>query len=160
LDQIDLANNSKTNLLILDEIHKSKNWKTKVKGLYDELGETINILVTGSARLNIFKKGGDSLMGRYLNFRLHPLSYGELTNSKPMNPEHWKKNLFIKQNNFKNKKQILLNLLKFSGFPEPYFAKNENIANIWRASRHEKIVREDLRDLSRIVELSQVVKIS
>lgn len=156
LELIDLADNSIQRLLVLDEIHKSKNWKTKVKGLYDELSDDIKIIVNGSARLNVFKKGGDSLMGRYLNFRLHPLSYGELAETRIMTPEQWKKNLFVKPTESKNKKEILLNLLKYSGFPEPYFAKNENIANIWRSSRHEKIVREDLRDISRILELSQV----
>jgi predicted AAA+ superfamily ATPase len=53
----------KSKLLILDEIHKAKGWKQKLKGVYDELGDEIQIVVTGSARLNVFKKGGDSLMG-------------------------------------------------------------------------------------------------
>jgi predicted AAA+ superfamily ATPase len=63
---------TESKLLILDEIHKAKGWKQKLKGLYDELGETLHIIVTGSARLNVYKKGGDSLMGRYFGFRLHP----------------------------------------------------------------------------------------
>lgn len=75
---IPLEKSNQIRLLILDEVHKSKNWKQKVKGPFDVHGTEINILVTGSARLNVFKNGGDSLMGRYFNFRLHPLSYGEL----------------------------------------------------------------------------------
>lgn len=152
----DLTNTKKENLLILDEVHKSKGWKTKVKGIYDELGDRLHILVTGSARLNIYKKGGDSLMGRYLNFRLHPLSYGELEHNAPLDPEEWKKKVINNARAPAAKQKILSNLLKYSGFPEPYFAASDKISNIWRQSRHDKIIREDLRDLSRISELSQV----
>jgi predicted AAA+ superfamily ATPase len=142
-------------LLILDEIHKSKGWKQKIKGLYDELGEELNIIVTGSARLNVFKKGGDSLMGRYLNFRLHPLSFGEVTASKILSPEDWKASLFKK--NSKDISHAPLNkLLQFSGFPEPFYAESLKILRIWRQGRNEKIIREDLRDLSRLTELSQI----
>lgn len=142
-------------LLILDEIHKSKGWKQKLKGIYDDLGEEIKIIVTGSARLNIFKKGGDSLMGRYLNFRLHPFSYGEIIQSKKLSPEEWKISLF-KKTNKENPQAPLLKLLKFSGFPEPFFSNSDKILNIWRKGRNEKIIREDLRDLSRLPELSQI----
>ncbi|MDD4976464.1 MAG: AAA family ATPase [Bacteriovorax sp.] len=86
-EEFSLAKIKDKKLIVFDEIHKSKGWKQKLKGIYDELGDEIKIIVTGSARLNIFKKGGDSLMGRYLNFRLHPLSYGEVTKSKTMGPE-------------------------------------------------------------------------
>lgn len=153
--EFDLARIHDNKLIILDEIHKAKGWKQKLKGLFDELGSELNIIVTGSARLNVFKKGGDSLMGRYLNFRLHPLSYGEVTEYPRMDPEKWKESLFVKPK--KNSVQKPLEkLLSYSGFPEPYFAASEKILRIWRKSRNEKIVREDLRDLSRLPELSQV----
>ncbi len=142
-------------LLILDEIHKSKNWKQKLKGLFDELGEQLNIIVTGSARLNVFKKGGDSLLGRYLNFRLHPFSYGEVTDGSRLPPEDWRKEIFQKPSRSLNQEPLDL-LLKYTGFPEPFFSRSDKILNIWRRSRNEKIVREDLRDLSRLPELSQV----
>lgn len=142
-------------ILILDEIHKSKGWKQKVKGIYDEVGAEIKIIVTGSARLNIFKKGGDSLMGRYLNFRLHPLSYGEIVESKILSPEEWRTSLFEKKS-LNLSQEPLLKLMKFSGFPEPYFSNSEKILRVWRQGRNEKIIREDLRDISRLPELSQV----
>jgi len=150
-----LENLKQSKLLILDEIHKSKGWKQKLKGLYDSLGEDLQIIVTGSARLNVFKKGGDSLMGRYFIFRLHPFSYGEVIQSPPASPEEWKKNLFHKPT--RDLPQAPLErLLKFSGFPEPYTFQSEKILRVWRRGRNEKIVREDLRDLSRLPELSQV----
>ncbi len=155
-EKFELEKIDQTRLLILDEIHKSKNWKQKLKGLYDELNEDLQIIVTGSARLNIFKKGGDSLLGRYLLFRLHPFSYGELLNAPKVTPEVWKSNLFEKKSTIKNEREILERLYKYSGFPEPYLAASDKILKIWRRGRNEKIVREDLRDLSRLPELSRI----
>lgn len=155
VEAFQLEKNKQEKLLVLDEIHKSKGWKQKLKGLYDEFGEELKIIVTGSARLNVFKKGGDSMMGRYLSFRLHPLSYGELAKESLKSPEEWRNFLFEKSN-VKFDQNILLKLMKYGGFPEPYFASSEKILNIWRRSRNEKIIREDLRDLSRLPELSQV----
>ncbi|MFN3453734.1 MAG: ATP-binding protein [Pseudobdellovibrio sp.] len=154
-DQFKIAKDEYSRLLILDEIHKSKGWKQKIKGIYDDLSEFINIVVTGSARLNIFKKGGDSLMGRYLNFRLHPFSYGELSSKDYLSPEGWKSKLLSAKVS-EGKQEIIQDLFDFSGFPEPYLAKSRKVLNIWRISRNEKIVREDLRDISRLPELSQV----
>lgn len=153
--EFELSKINENRLLILDEIHKSKSWKQKLKGLYDTLGIQIDIIVTGSARLNIFKKGSDSLMGRYLNFRLHPLSYGEIIGTKPLEPEQWKQSLFEEKKN-QLKQEPMENLLKLSGFPEPYFSNSEKILRIWRKGRTDKIIREDLRDLSKLPELSQV----
>lgn len=148
-------------LLILDEIHKSIKWKQKIKGLFDEYQDDLNFIITGSARLNIFKRGSDSLLGRYLPFRLHPLSYGEVSresfkSSAKMDPESWKQSLFKKKISDTLKREPLDRLFAMSGFPEPYFSNSEKILRIWRRGRHEKIVREDLRDLSRLPELSQV----
>ena len=155
--ELDLTNIRKRPLLALDEIHKSKGWKTRLKGLFDETGDRLRIVVTGSARLNVFKKGGDSLMGRYLNFRLHPLSYGEILAHEIISPDKWKANLIQgKNSDLKSDSSVIDKLLRFSGFPEPYFEGSDKIMNIWRQGRNEKIVREDLRDISRIPELSQV----
>ena len=154
-EKFKLYQNNYERLLVLDEIHKSKGWKQKVKGIFDELSEDLKIIVTGSARLNVFKRGGDSLLGRYINFRLHPLSYGELSSKKILSPEDWKGQLFTKSTK-KFSHEVLDNLLMLSGFPEPYFSKSTKILNIWRKGRNEKIIREDLRDISRIPELSQV----
>lgn len=154
-DEFDLASTRANRLLILDEIHKSKGWKQKLKGVFDELGDELQIVVTGSARLNVFKKGGDSLMGRYVPFRLHPFSYGELAGHKILSPDQWRTSLFQRKDSQSNP-EIVERLMQFSGFPEPYFSGSEKILRIWRQGRNEKIVREDLRDLSRLPELSQI----
>jgi len=66
-----------TELIILDEIHKMPKWKNYLKGVYDTKSSHQKILVTGSARLEIFNKVGDSLAGRYFLHRLMPLSPAE-----------------------------------------------------------------------------------
>ncbi|HDM09963.1 MAG TPA: ATP-binding protein, partial [Desulfobacteraceae bacterium] len=65
-------------VVVLDEIHKYPGWKTLVKGFYDVEGKTQAIIISGSARLNVYRKGGDSLFGRAFHYRLHPFSTGEI----------------------------------------------------------------------------------
>ncbi len=67
--------------VLLDEIHKDRKWKLKLKGIYDSFSKKIPIIVTGSARLDIYRKGSDSLLGRYIPYRLHPFSVAESKNS-------------------------------------------------------------------------------
>lgn len=145
-------------LFVFDEIHKVKGWKKTLKGVYDTLENPADIIVTGSARLNIYKKGGDSLMGRYLNFRLHPFSLRELLDKENPSPQFLLSSLFLEgsPNSFKKADLLLDNLLAYGGFPEPYLEHSEKIYDLWKRGRIEKIVREDLRDLSRLPELSQI----
>jgi len=79
-------NTRRTPLVVLDEIHRDRRWKRNLKGVYDTLSLPCDILVTGSARLNVYKKGSDSLLGRYFHFRLHPFSLRELSNPSPNLP--------------------------------------------------------------------------
>lgn len=153
--QFKLESLNERKLLILDEIHKSKGWKQKLKGLYDHLGEQIQIVVTGSSRLNVYRRGGDSMMGRYLHFRLHPFSYGEVCGEPPLAPDAWLERALSKPAQTYPQKP-LDQLFAMSGFPEPYLANSEQVLNLWRQGRIDKIIREDLRDLSRLPELSQV----
>ncbi|HAZ12376.1 MAG: hypothetical protein A2X86_03980 [Bdellovibrionales bacterium GWA2_49_15] len=151
-------NPNNTKLAILDEIHKSRTWKQKLKGLYDVNHDRMCFLVTGSARLSIYRKGSDSLMGRYYHFRLHPFSLRELLAKRPLMPDETFKNLFedepkkISVDNVK----ILSRLQEFSGFPEPYLAHDRKILNLWREGRKDKIIKEDIRDLSNVRDISQI----
>jgi hypothetical protein len=124
-------------LIVLDEIHKYARWRNLVKGLYDTEKESRRFIVTGSARLDHYRKGGDSLAGRYRYFRLHPFSLRELaSNDGPSAQEH------------------LSALLKFGGFPEPLFAQSERTLRLWQRERLTRVVREDLRDLERVRDIS------
>lgn len=123
-------------LLLLDEVHKYARWRNLLKGIYDTERARRRILVTGSARLDYYRKGGDSLAGRYRYFRLHPFSLREL-NRRPSRSD-------------------LEALLKFGGFPEPLFAQSEVEHRIWHRDRLSRVVREDLRDLEQVREVSLV----
>ena len=121
-------------LVILDEIHKYARWRNLVKGLYDTERSRRRIVVTGSARLDYYRKGGDSLANRYRYFRLHPFSLREIGRSAS--------------------KADLESLLRFGGFPEPLFTQDEREHRIWQRDRISRVVRDDLRDLEQVREIS------
>ncbi len=146
-----------TPLLVLDEIHKAKMWKRNIKGIFDTLESPADILVTGSARLNVYKKGSDSLLGRYFHFRLHPFTLREMVLDKESLPDSLFDALRTRALNPKKEwLEAFASLMKFGGFPEPLFAQDEKKARLWRRGRVEKVIREDLRDLTRIPELSRI----
>lgn len=139
-------------LIIFDEIHKYGKWKQFLKGFFDAYWEKCQVIVTGSAKLNIYKAGGDSLMGRYFLYRIHPLSIGEI-----LNP-----NLFETEIRPPKKisKEKFYDLFKFGGFPEPYLKKNRRFSTHWQRLRQQQLIREDIRDLSQIQELAQLEMLS
>ncbi len=128
---------SEEKFIALDEIHKYPKWKTFVKGMYDTQKETHNFLITGSARLDIYKRGGDSMMGRYHYWRLHPFTLDEL-------PKNF------------DSKQSFEKLMRVGGFPEPFLDSSEQSARRWRKERFDLILREDIRDLERINEIQNI----
>jgi predicted AAA+ superfamily ATPase len=124
-------------LLIFDEIHKMQDWKTWLKGVFDGRAAQQQILVTGSARMETFRQGGDSLAGRYFRLRLHPLSVREWVEAQRVSP------------------QLALNhLLKRGGFPEPALADNDTEADRWRSSYFNDLIREDVLEFSRVQEIN------
>jgi predicted AAA+ superfamily ATPase len=123
-------------IVVLDEIHKYARWRTLIKGLYDKYHDILSVIVTGSARLDHFRKGGDSLVGRYHYYRLHPLSLREVDQ--------------------KFQRQTTLDLLKFGGFPEPFFLKNESDYKRWKRERLSRVVYQDISDLGSVKELSKI----
>ncbi|MBI4656155.1 MAG: ATP-binding protein [Elusimicrobia bacterium] len=137
--------------LIFDEIHKYKNWKNYLKGIYDKNKKNLKIIVTGSARLDIYRKGGDSLLGRYRNYRLHPLSLNELLNKKSryalFKPLEF-------GNGTKETAEILAALMKFGGFPEIYTKQSEKRLRQWHNERTDMLIKEDIRDIENIRDLS------
>ena len=70
------------NTLALDEIHKYREWRNYVKGFYDKHKDFVNFIITGSAKLDAFRTGGDSMMGRYFPYQIHPFSISELVNTR------------------------------------------------------------------------------
>jgi len=138
-------------IILFDEIHKYKDWKNYLKGQFDKHKDDFKILVTGSARLDVYRRGGDSLMGRYYYYRLHPFSLAEfLERGNEIVP--FKEIVF--QESGRETKEALEIALKFGGFPEPLLKQNEKELRRWHNQRVERLVREDIRDLENIRELS------
>ncbi len=138
-------------------IHKDRRWKRNLKGVYDTLEAPCDIIVTGSARLNVYKKGSDSLLGRYFHFRLHPFSLREFSKPLPNRPKDLILRLLDRSlNKKKSWRQSCNDFLKFGPFPEPLLKQNSRQARAWKKQRHDLIIREDLRDISRIPELARV----
>jgi predicted AAA+ superfamily ATPase len=120
-------------LLVLDEIHKFARWRQLLKGLYDKRKQELQILVMGSAKLDYYRRGGDSLQGRYNMLRLHPLTLAELENPTA---------------------KTLEDLLTFGGFPEPFLKGSEREARRWSEQYKTRVIREELSELEQVKELS------
>jgi predicted AAA+ superfamily ATPase len=117
--------------IVLDELHKFPKWKSWIKGIYDVSHEIHSFLITGSARLDIYRQGGDSMMGRYHYWRLHPFTLDEIP--KGISP-----------------REAFRRLMTIGGFPEPFLDGDERSARRWRRQRFDRILREDIRDLESI----------
>lgn len=144
--------------LVLDEIHKYPRWKRFLKGLYDAHGRELEILVTGSGRLDVYQRGGDSLFGRYALYRLHPFTLGEFLKrdrAGVFSPSaFW--NALTETSPPNGAEDGLKKLERFTGFPEPLFAGSPRRMLRWSRSHRDRIIREDLRDLTRIRELGLI----
>ncbi|MGA2977304.1 MAG: AAA family ATPase [Spirochaetia bacterium] len=121
----------KKELVIFDELHKMKGWKSWLKGIYDVEGVTPAIVVTGSARLDMVRKSGDSLAGRFFQYRLHPFDIKEVR--KEIDPA-----------------DAFSRLMSVGGFPEPFLQNDRTFYNRWRRSHTDQILRQDLIDLAQL----------
>ncbi|MEM1244511.1 MAG: ATP-binding protein [Pseudomonadota bacterium] len=118
-----------TKMWVFDEIHKYSSWRNYLKGIFDKFGNSQQILVTGSAMLDYYRRGGDSLQGRYHYLRLHPLSIAELK--------------LKSRDDFST-------LLQLGGFPEPFFSGSDIEAKRWSREYRERLIQEDLLSLEAI----------
>jgi hypothetical protein len=118
-----------------DELHKDRGWCNWLKGVYDGRPEGQRILVTGSARLDLYRYSGDSLQGRYHMLRLHPLSVAEVGLTSPAE---------------------LRQLLDLGGFPEPFLGGSEVEARRWSREYRNLLVREELTSLERVDDLGRL----
>jgi len=140
-------------LVVLDELHKWRSWKSWLKGEYDKHGRRLRFLVTGSARLDVYRRGGDSLQGRYHHYRLHPFSYAELAaEGTPEGPAPGKE-LTIPA---KGSQGTMTALMEYGGFPEPFLAQSARQLRRWQKERLDSFFREDVRDLESIRDLTSM----
>lgn len=131
--------NPQAPLLVLGEVHKKPHWKAWLKGVYDGKPAAQQLLVTGSARLDTFRQGGESLAGRFFGWRLHPISVREWCEQTGAAPD-----------------TALTHLLERGGFPEPCLASDKVDAERWRRQYFDRLVRDDVLEFSRIHELNAI----
>lgn len=134
--------------LIFDEIHKYDQWKQFLKGFIDTYKGKVDTIVTGSSKLDIYKKGGDSLMGRYVLYHVHPLTIGECLNTALPKTE-------IRQPASLSY-AIFNQLLTFGGFPEPFLQQDKQFLMHWQRLRRQQLFYEDIRALSQVQELAKI----
>jgi predicted AAA+ superfamily ATPase len=134
--------------VVFDELHKYRRWKTFLKGFFDTHGERAFVIVTGSGRLDVYRRGGDSLMGRYFLYRMHPLSVAEL-----LHPD-------VPSDVVRGPKPIadaaFEALWSHGGYPEPFLKRDRRFSSRWRRLRTELLVREDVREVAAIQDLSRL----
>lgn len=122
-------------LVVFDELHKYSRWRNFLKGLYDAHQSALHVLVTGSARLDLYRRGGDSLQGRYHHLRLYPLSLKEAGCS-------------------------VNDLMTLGPFPEPLLAGSATAARRWSRQYRSRLIREDVASLERVVEVGALEQLS
>lgn len=146
-EKLDLeTKRAKPLIITFDEVHKYPKWKNVLKGLFDTYADSLRVMVTGSSRLDIYRRGSDSLMGRYFLYRMHPLSVAEILQTdiptdaiirppSKISPADWDA------------------LWQHGGFPEPYVRRDITISRRWRSSRLQQLTKEDLREVSLLQDL-------
>lgn len=144
-------------LVILDEIHKYRDWKNYLKGLYDQFSAEYQFFVTGSGRLEFSRKAGDSLAGRFLKFHIFPLTLAELSGRRKTlsafldNPLEG-----FDDTQAGTTKEVFDSLWELSGFPEPFTKGKKTFWSTWSASYGQQIVRDDLRTVADIRNLDNI----
>ena len=136
-------------VIAFDEIHKYPRWKQFLKGFFDEYEKSCHIIATGSARMDVYKRGGDSMMGRYFPFRVHPLSVAEL-----LTTEHPGEQIIRPPAKLEDDEWAAL--CHFGGFPEPFLKRSQMFSSRWNRLRREQLIKGDIRDLTRIAEIDQI----
>ena len=136
-------------ILVYDEIHKYSKWKQFLKGFYDLYGKDLRIVATGSAKMDVYKKGGDSMMGRYFPYRMHPLSVAELLDVSIPDERIVRSPKMLPDDEWTA-------LVRFGGFPDPFVNRDIRFSRRWNSLRFEQLLKTDMRDLTRISELDQL----
>lgn len=140
-------------LVVLDELHKSRGWKGWLKGEFDKHRGHVAFLVTGSARMDVYRRGADSLQGRYHHYRLHPFSCAEILD--PVSPDVPLPGAELSVL-ARARQEPVAALLEFGGFPEPFLAQTARALRRWQKERLDRFFREDVRDLEPIRDLASI----
>jgi predicted AAA+ superfamily ATPase len=135
---------------LFDELHKYPRWKELLKGFFDTYADQVRIMVTGSSRMDTYRRGGDSLMGRYFLYRMHPFSVAEAVRwDLPDAKKIIRKPKKIRDSDFDA-------LWTHGGYPEPFTKRDNRFSRRWRGLRMQQLLHEDVRDLTQIQQLDQL----
>ena len=140
--------NTSVPLVIFDEIHKYKDWKNYLKGLYDGYAGEYKFLVTGSGRLDLYQRGGDSLAGRYLLFHLFPFTAAEIDSERADFTSFLQDPLELIVSGHEQRMQTWQQLEECSGFPEPFLKAKIASWRRWSGTYGRQVLREDIRDMA------------
>lgn len=140
-------------VVVFDEIHKYARWKQFLKGFYDVYGRNLRIIATGLAKMDVYKKGGDSMMGRYFPYRMHPFSVAELLDVTLPGEELIRRPRELAREEWEA-------LVRFGGFPDPFVKRDVRFSRRWQALRFEQLTKVDLRDLTKVAELDQLAALA
>ena len=143
---------AKPPLVLFDELHKFARWKQFLKGFFDSYGDRVRVVVTGSSRLDVYRRGGDSLMGRYFLYRMHPFSVAEAAagNAPGLPPEG-----VVRQPRPVAAADFDA-LWRHGGYPEPFLRRDARFTRRWQSTRAAQRVREDARELTGIQQRDQL----
>lgn len=142
-------------LIIFDELHKYSDWKNYLKSVYDRDNGHYKFILSGSGRLDMYQKGGDSLAGRYFLLYLWPFTLAELAGNN-LSFQQFATNP-IDIHTISNETQtIWSNLSRCSGFPDPYLSGDDQFYRIWSNTYNKQLLREDIRDLTSIRNIENV----
>lgn len=140
--------------IAFDEVHKIAGWKNVLKGYFDRFRSDFRFLVTGSARLELLHRAGDSMLGRYHLLHLPPLLVSEIE-ARVLNFANM---ILLTQETLSGqpvKDETITAMLKFGGFPEPFLKHSDRFLNLWHREYFQRLIREDLRDISRITDVNR-----
>ncbi len=142
-------------LIIFDELHKYSNWKRYLKSVYDRDKGNYKFIVSGSGRLDMYQKGGDSLAGRYFIFYLWPFTLGELAENR-ITFEQFMFNPIEVRPAANETQPIWKRLGQFTGFPDPYLDGTGDFYRIWSNTYRKQLLREDVRDLTSVRSIEDI----
>jgi predicted AAA+ superfamily ATPase len=142
-------------LIVFDELHKYKDWKNYLKSVYDRDKGNYTFVVSGSGRLDLYQKGGDSLAGRYLMLYMWPFTLAELAKNN-LSFKEFKSNPIGLHDPSTGTYDIWNKLGKLSGFPDPFLSDDIQFYNIWSRTYRKQLLREDIRDLAAIRNIENV----
>jgi len=146
---------SDARMWVFDELHKYRHWRNWLKGQFDLHGDRKRILVTGSARLDVYHRGGDSLQGRFFLHHLHPLTLAEAMGE--LAPIDELEGIAEAAASVPAQaRETLAVLLRLGGFPEPFLSASDRLASRWRRAYGTTLVRQDIRDLEAIHDFDKI----